>query len=264
MCICAIAWQLFDNTPLVILSNRDEFLNRPTTSLHHWQHLPIIAGKDEQAGGTWLGINPNNGRWAIILNYRQIIPNKPVFHTSRGQIIPDFLTSHLSPLAFARQLKLQNFDGFNLVLGDRKQAIMLNNRGYPISLLANGLYVLSNGQPDDAWFKTERLRGRVRQEILPLIAEKQDWQQASWQVLMDTIQAENTQLPNTGLSLPAEKALSSIFITKESLQKIFHQNYGTCRSSLVYLTNQQYQIIERSQQTQENSWIHITGNWQNN
>ena len=30
MCIVAIAWQLFDELPLVLLSNRDEFLQRPT------------------------------------------------------------------------------------------------------------------------------------------------------------------------------------------------------------------------------------------
>lgn len=36
MCIVAIAWQLFDKLPLVLLSNRDEFLARPTEPLHQW------------------------------------------------------------------------------------------------------------------------------------------------------------------------------------------------------------------------------------
>lgn len=51
MCIAAIAWQLFDELPLVILSNRDEFLQRPTTSAHQWSDLPIYAGRDDQSGG---------------------------------------------------------------------------------------------------------------------------------------------------------------------------------------------------------------------
>ena len=42
MCIVAIAWQLFDELPLVLLSNRDEFLQRPTESLHQWSDQPIF------------------------------------------------------------------------------------------------------------------------------------------------------------------------------------------------------------------------------
>ncbi|HAM60484.1 MAG TPA: hypothetical protein DCP60_01420, partial [Psychrobacter sp.] len=56
MCIVAIAWQLFDELPLVLLSNRDEFLARPTEQLHQWPDQPIYAGRDSQSGGTWLGI----------------------------------------------------------------------------------------------------------------------------------------------------------------------------------------------------------------
>ena len=56
MCIAAIAWQLFDELPLVILSNRDEFLQRPPHR-HQWSDLPIYAGRDDQSGGTWLGMH---------------------------------------------------------------------------------------------------------------------------------------------------------------------------------------------------------------
>lgn len=52
MCIAAIAWQLFDEMPLVLLSNRDEFLQRPTTPAHQWIDMPIYAGRDDQSGGT--------------------------------------------------------------------------------------------------------------------------------------------------------------------------------------------------------------------
>lgn len=258
MCIVAFAWQLFEDQPLLLLSNRDEFFQRPTRALHEWQ-LPnghsIVAGQDEQAGGTWLGIDPSDGRWGVILNFREIVKDKPFFATSRGQLILDYLSADLSPLAFARQIDLPAYDGFNLVIGDRQQAVMLNNKGYGIEALAKGLYVLSNGQPNSAWFKTEKLRRRVRQELLPLIAEQQDWQALAFAILQDSEQACVVQLPNTGLSMEAELALSSIFIPADRLTQSLSSAYGTRVSTLLSICKNSFDIVEKN--TQDDSLIHI-------
>jgi len=252
MCIAAIAWQLFDEMPLVLLSNRDEFLQRPTTPAHQWVDMPIYAGRDDQSGGTWLGIHQQtlssdnvqsenvfsqNGRWAAVLNFRdgvQAAPNQ----RSRGELVTDFLTSDLSPLAYARQVNLQAYAGFNLIVGDDKQAVIVNNRGYPPTALHSGLHIISNGQPDNAWFKSERLRGRARQEVLPLISEslafhngdKDYWLPAAWEVLTDTQQAPDEQLPDTGIPPALEQALSSICIDTSELP-----NYGTRTQSILTL-----------------------------
>ncbi|HBD04438.1 MAG TPA: hypothetical protein DC010_09255, partial [Psychrobacter sp.] len=116
MCIVAIAWQLFDELPLVLLSNRDEFLQRPTEKLHQWPDQPIYAGRDRQSGGTWLGIHQQsltdtvgeddtiyqqNGRWAAVLNFRDGV-QASANERSRGELVKRFLTSTLSPMAFAR------------------------------------------------------------------------------------------------------------------------------------------------------------------
>ena len=253
MCIAAIAWQLFDEMPLVLLSNRDEFLQRPTTPAHQWVDMPIYAGRDDQSGGTWLGILQQtlssdnvqsenvfsqNGRWAAVLNFRdgvQAAPNQ----RSRGELVTNFLTSDLSPLAYARQVNLQAYAGFNLIVGDDKQAVIVNNRGYPPTALHSGLHIISNGQPDNAWFKSERLRGRVRQEVLPLISEslafhngdKDYWLPAAWEVLTDTQQAPDEQLPDTGVPPALEQALSSICIDTPELP-----NYGTRTQSILTLS----------------------------
>ena len=249
MCIVAFAWQLFEDKALVLLSNRDEFLHRPTRSLHEWQTpqgVTIIAGQDEQAGGTWLGIKPSDGKWGVILNYREILKDKPDFVTSRGQLIIDYISSDLSPLEFARQIDLPCFDGFNLVIGDRQQAVMLNNKGYGIEVLAKGLYVLSNGQPNSAWFKTDKLRRRVRQELLPLIAENQDWQALAFDILHDSEQAPITQLPTTGLSTEAELALSSISIPANRLQQLLGRAYGTRVSTLLTINYHGFDMQEKN------------------
>ena len=64
MCLIVWNWQPGSETPLLLLSNRDEFYERPCTPLHWWNSDPaatgpgsILAGRDLQAGGTWLGIS---------------------------------------------------------------------------------------------------------------------------------------------------------------------------------------------------------------
>ncbi|MGP5211493.1 NRDE family protein [Psychrobacter alimentarius] len=248
MCIVAIAWQLFDKLPVVLLSNRDEFLERPTQELHQWPDQPIYAGRDSQSGGTWLGIHQaehkgvyqQNGRWAAILNFRDGV-QAGRDERSRGELVTEFLTSDISPMDFARNIRLQDYAGFNLVIGDATQAVIVNNRGHAPTPLYAGLHVISNGQPEDSWFKTERLRGRLRQEVLPLIAENnlsEYWQQAAFDVLSDTVQAPKEQLPHTGVAVEVEHVLSSVYIKPVAFGKGAKDvpTYGTRTQSIVTLT----------------------------
>ncbi|MBH0007255.1 NRDE family protein [Psychrobacter sp. SWN149] len=251
MCIVAIAWQLFDELPLVLLSNRDEFFERPTDRLHQWSDQPIYAGRDQQSGGTWLGIHrqpvaienmehhEQNGRWAAVLNFRDGV-QAGTDERSRGALVTDFLTSTLSPMDFARQLNLQAYAGFNLIVGDTSQAVIVNNRGHAPTPLYAGLHVLSNGQPEDSWFKTEKLRGRLRQEVLPLIAEdsRDDyWQVVAFDVLTDSTPAPAEDLPNTGVATDIEQMLSSVYIVPVAFaDRQAHQpTYGTRTQSILTL-----------------------------
>ena len=247
MCIVAIAWQLFDELPLVLLSNRDEFLERPTESLHQWSDQTIYAGRDKQSGGTWLGIHQEkktgffeqNGRWAAVLNFRDGV-QAGTDERSRGALVTDFLTSTISPMDFARNITLQDYAGFNLIIGDMAQAVIVNNRGHAPTPLYAGLHVLSNGQPEDSWFKTEKLRGRLRQEVLPLIAENsapEYWQEAAFDVLSDSTPAPADKLPDTGVAFEVEQMLSSVYIepvafgnTEKNLP-----TYGTRTQSILTL-----------------------------
>lgn len=258
MCIVAIAWQLFDQLPLVLLSNRDEFLQRPTEPLHQWLDQPIYAGRDRQSGGTWLGIHQqlqqhksndaegsalyqHNGRWAAVLNFRDGI-QATTDERSRGELVTEFLTSDLTPMAFARQINLQDYAGFNLLIGDAKQAIIVNNRGHAPTALHAGLHVLSNGQPEERWFKTERLRARLRQEVLPLIAEDSAadyWQAAAFEILSDSVPAPAHELPDTGIAPTIEQALSSIYIEPATMTDLDAPMplYGTRTQSILTLYN---------------------------
>ena len=247
MCIVAIAWQLFDELPLVLLSNRDEFLQRPTEPLHQWSDKPIYAGRDKQSGGTWLGIHQQqqkgfykqNGRWAAVLNFRDSVQASND-ERSRGELVTDFLTSTLSPIEFARQISLQDYAGFNLIIGDTAQAVIVNNRGHAPIALHSGLHVFSNGQPEEEWFKTEKLRGRLRQEVIPLIAENsapEYWQEAAFAVMSDKTPAPENKLPETGVAKQIERALSSIYIEPIALFSMDATvpTYGTRTQSILTL-----------------------------
>ena len=94
MCLLAIAFNQHPNAALIVASNRDEFYARPTLPMHWWQDAPILAGRDQQANGTWMGLS-RNGRFAAVTNYRYV-PEGGAIETaplSRGDLVTGFLSS---------------------------------------------------------------------------------------------------------------------------------------------------------------------------
>ncbi len=242
MCIVALAWQVLEQTPICLLSNRDEFYARPTIQLHLWENTPIIAGQDLQSGGTWMGVTAS-GRWAIVTNFRDG-QDKKTYDTSRGALVEDFLLSDLTPIRFAQQLeqKQQQYAGFNLFMGDQTQAVYTSNRGEAPQVLAKGVYVVSNGLMSEHWEKTAQLRKRFTQELLPMLqdnANQDDIENAAWDILEDERQVIPELLPATGISAEMEQLLSSTFIQSPV--------YGTRCSNFLNMRNQQWNWLEKTQ-----------------
>lgn len=244
MCIVALAWQVLDDTPLCLISNRDEFYQRPSLALHHWENSPIIAGKDLQSGGTWMGITPS-GRWAVLTNFRDA-SDKIQYPTSRGHLIQAFLESDLAPIRFAQALEKRQCDyaGFNLFVGDQHQAVYMSNRGEAPQVLAKGVYVVSNGLMTEHWEKTRHLRKRFTQEFLPMLQQadiaEADLDFTVWDILEDERKIIPELLPQTGISLEMEELLSSTFIQSPM--------YGTRCSNFLRLKNDVWLWQEKSQQ----------------
>jgi uncharacterized protein with NRDE domain len=250
MCIVALAWQILPNTPVLLLNNRDEFFHRPTATLAWWADANVLAGRDLEAQGTWLGIDPT-GRWAVLTNYRE----KP--HStglqSRGELVRDYLSQGLSPLRFAEAIALQHYAGFNLIVGDQQQAVVVSNRGTAPTPLGAGLYVLSNALLDTPWSKVERLRRRVTQEVLPLFAQAQaDCEDAAFAVLSDQTLAADDELPDTGIGLEWERMLSPICIVTPV--------YGTGTSTVLQANAQGYRMIEQTHGTPAQRVVQV-GDW---
>ena len=56
MCLAVVAWRSHPDYPLVVAANRDEFYTRRTRPAAWWgQSVSLLAGRDEEAGGTWFG-----------------------------------------------------------------------------------------------------------------------------------------------------------------------------------------------------------------
>ena len=73
MCLILFAWRSHSQHKLLVAANRDEFYARPTASAHFWHDAPhILAGRDLEQGGTWLGIT-SNGRFAALTNVRNLL-----------------------------------------------------------------------------------------------------------------------------------------------------------------------------------------------
>ena len=60
MCLLAIQYQLVPTTPILIAMNRDELYDRPTAMPSIQSGKPrVLCAIDQQAGGTWCGVNQN-------------------------------------------------------------------------------------------------------------------------------------------------------------------------------------------------------------
>lgn len=239
MCLIAFAIGVSKRWPMVIASNRDEFLNRPTLPLARWQTdggQPIISGRDLRAGGTWLGLTPN-GRVAFLTNVREA--NAQTGRFSRGELVTRWLEAHADAESFVASLAQDAgaYGGFNLVLGDieRNSWSWVTNKStaaapaWKAQVLQPGVYGLSNAALDTPWPKTVALKAALaaclaRQENHPDINVLQE---AVWTALMNDERVQAARLPVTGVSEAVEYALSSMFVSFPE------RGYGTRCSTLV-------------------------------
>lgn len=221
MCLIAFAWQTSKHHRLTLIGNRDEFHRRPTRPLDWWDDLnqpELLAGRDLEAGGTWLGVT-RDGRFAAVTNIRA--PGAAKAPLSRGQLPLDYLQGRQAPEAFMQQLAAQReqYSGFNLLVGDANALWFLNSLDGQPRELGPGVYGLSNADLDSLWPKTGYLRDALceaadadSEHLLGLLANSRSY--------------PDEQLPATGISQQWERMLAPAFITG-------NREYGTRASSLL-------------------------------
>jgi uncharacterized protein with NRDE domain len=286
VCLIALAIQPPGPWLLVVAANRDEFHDRHAAPASWWRdrdatgqdrHPPILAGRDLQGGGTWLGMRrgaqPRSLRIAALTNLRPgLMPPRglppepdslptatPAVPPSRGRLVADFLAGDQPPADFLRTLSPAPaaYAGFNLLAIETSchdgvaDAWYVNNLpGSMPRSLTTGLHVLSNATLGVPWPKT-RLLGNALQAALANEAAPTGGTPAAgaddaaclvetlMAALGDRTPADVAALPATGLDPTRERLLSAPFIADD--------HYGT-RCSTVLLVGRDGKVLftERS------------------
>lgn len=233
MCLIVLAWRPGHPLPLLLAANRDEFHARPTAAMAEWPQTPgLVAGRDLQAGGTWLGIGPD-GRFAALTNIRD--PQAEQGSRSRGELPLRFLRENQAPEAFLNELRREagEYSGFNLLIGDRQGPWHFNSHSGHAQALPPGIHGVSNADLDTPWPKLERAKAALAATL-----DKPD-ENALFTLLADTSKPADAALPDTGVGEDLERLLGSVFITSPT--------YGTRASTLLYTyADGRRRIIERS------------------
>ncbi len=228
MCLIIFAYRADPRFPLVVAANRDEFFTRPTAQADFWQTASgsrILAGKDLQAGGTWLGITPS-GRFAAVTNIRD--PSQAEAKPrSRGELTSSFLGDRIAATEFCAGLSdsFADYAGYNLLVGDGEQLVYVNNVERTTQVLAPGIHGLSNGRLNCDWPKVTQGRERLAALLASATAPGTD---DLLKMMRDPRPAADDQLPDTGVPRDLEKSLSAAFIRNPERQ------YGTrCSTALL-------------------------------
>ena len=221
MCLVLVVWRMHPKYPCLVAANRDEFHARPTARAEWWpDHPQILAGRDLEAGGTWLGVT-RTGRFAALTNYRDPEQRRAAA-PSRGGLVTSMLQSGASVaegLGYLRAVGA-NYNGFNLIFSDGERLGIYESVRGTGRELGPGIYGLSNHLLDTPWPKVQNAKTRLEAALLGLTDTA-----PLLDLLRDDRPASDAQLPRTGVSLEWERLLSSAFVRAA--------DYGTRCSTII-------------------------------
>ncbi len=216
MCLILFAVRPTAELPLVVAANRDEFYARPALPAHYWEdHPQVLAGRDLEASGTWLGVT-RQGRFAAVTNFAEPGDDAPL---SRGALTADFLTSDVSASAYAHHLDRPRYRGFNLLLWDGTEMIYTSNKA-PTRALPPGYYGLSNAELGASWPKAVRGKAALQEQVQRGVSSA-----ALINLLQSEYIAPDKELPHRGRPIELERRIAPCFIRGDE--------YGTRASTAV-------------------------------
>ncbi len=233
MCLLIFAHRVYPGYPLVLAANRDEFYARPTAISAFWQtHPRLLAGRDLEAGGTWMGIT-RQGRFAAITNYRDPTANANP-PRSRGELPLDFLNSQTPAEEYLANIaqRAHEYAGYNLLLGKGNELWHYNNQPQgsgstpaPPNRLKPGIYGLSNASLNTPWPKVELGKARLSEQLGAQVPDHD----ALLSLVNDRKQASAKELNLQGMETEMEQVLSAQFILAGK--------YGTRSSTTMWMND---------------------------
>ena len=275
---------------VVLCVNRDEAYSRPTLASHWWEDSSeIFAGRDERAGGTWLGVT-KTGRVAVLTNFAESIEVEAASTNfqvlpSRGGLVSDFLSSTNTdgPMQYLEKLKEQRneFAGFNLIVGDTTtgEFAYLGNRGdvraaNPKRLDAHSpkegigmgkqsyglIYAVSNATLDVPWPKVELGKERLRCAMETFNANGTTGDFAN-RLIHEVLENRGLATEETGEQKSGTKSALPLRDNPSAFVKPgacpHRPIYGTRCSTVITATAREVTVLEKSMR-----WSDGKGQWQ--
>jgi uncharacterized protein with NRDE domain len=190
-----------DATGTGVAANRDELLRRPwSPPAAHWpEHPGIIAGRDETAGGTWMGLNAHGVMAAILNRHGTLGP--ATGKRSRGEL-PLFALRETSAEAAATKIAALDaaaYRAFNLVTADAHAAYLVRGLGAgrpDITKLPAGVTMITAGEPNDT------AEPRIARHLPKFTAAA--WQ--DWGALL----ADNAAPSASALNIPPQNGFGTV------------------------------------------------------
>jgi uncharacterized protein with NRDE domain len=220
MCLILLAWRVQPRFPCVLAANRDEFHDRATAAAEWWPgEAGILAGRDQHAGGTWLGVT-RRGHFAALTNFRDGGARRNDA-PSRGTLVSELLEAARGVPETLRYLQDTGpqYNPFNILFSDGERLGIYESALGEGRELGPGVFGLSNHLLDTPWPKVRA----AKTALTAALADPRD-ADAILHLLRDDRPASDADLPQTGAALEWERLLSSAFVRAE--------DYGTRCSTL--------------------------------
>ncbi|WP_226482976.1 NRDE family protein [Natrinema amylolyticum] len=151
MCTLTLAWQVFDDAPVAVAANRDEALGRESTPPAVYDEEPlIVAPRDAEAGGTWIGYN-EHGVFAGLTN--KWTDTDLAGERSRGLLVADALEARSAAAAKSiveDATDADEYGGFYLVVADEADAFCYQWDGaLSLTEFEPGIHIVVNVAVDE-------------------------------------------------------------------------------------------------------------------
>ncbi|GAB3331529.1 NRDE family protein [Marilutibacter aestuarii] len=244
MCLIALAWKAHPRYALAVIANRDERHARPAAPAgFDPEHHDVYGGRDLVAGGSWL-LASSRRRFSAVTNVRAGRPDA-VSPRSRGALVHDFVAGDDDTASWLSALAADagDFGRFNQLAWDGERlGFASNHPGFVGGDVAPGLHAMSNGAFDAPWPKSghaSRALSRWLDDPASTARGADDVRSLAplLDALAESTPAPDDALPDTGVGLALERALSPAFVKDAT--------YGTRCSTIVLVEADAIGFYER-------------------
>ena len=213
MCSIVILRQSDSEWPLIIGANRDEMVSRKCLPPgKHWDDRPhVFAGKDLEAGGSWLGINDEGVVVAIMNRMDTLGPMED--KRSRGELVLEALdhADASESLNALIEIEKDSYRGFNMFIGDNLNAYWIKSDEDTSFIeyfnLPDGLSMITAYDRND--ISSGRIKNYLSKFSLAAAPEpsKDEWQ--DWETLLGSTYCQNNE-PLTAMCIKTDIGFQTV------------------------------------------------------